>query len=657
MFFPCSQVAEERIISEEELAAAQKGWLADASSCRRKTAAKTPVLPVPGQRNTLITSALPYVNNVPHLGNIIGCVLSADCYARYCRLRGDNVAYICGTDEYGTATETKAIGEGLTPQQICDKYHKIHAEVYKDFNISFDHFGRTTTPSQTEIVHELFWDLEKSGNISRASVDQLYCDHCSRFLADRFVEGVCPHIGCGYEDARGDQCDGCVKLVNPAELVKPRCKLCSKTPKIKSSSHLFIDLPKIEGDMRKWFVESSKKWSSNASVICNTWLRDGLLPRCITRDLKWGVPVPLEGFQDKVFYVWFDAPIGYLSITKEYTKDWEKWWKNPKDVQLYQFMAKDNVPFHGIIFPCTLTGSPKSWTRVTNLMATEYLNYEDGKFSKSRGVGVFGNQALATGIPSDVWRFYLLYIRPEAQDTAFSWADLQMKNNTELLNNLGNFVNRGLKFVSQFFEGVVPEAKPSDSDFKIIAAVNQELTNYHNALANVKLRDGLRYILAMSRIGNQYVQDNEPYKLIKPDRSDEDKARGASVIGLTSNMVFLIALCLQPYMPDTSAKILGFLSLPDASHWQLPTTLPHAVPAGSKVSKPEPLIKKISDEEVQEWASQFQGKDDDSAQKKKKKSTGAAPAAGPADAVEVERLQKLVAEQVGNPGYSSTTIL
>lgn len=607
-----------------------------------------PVLPVKGERNIMITSALPYVNNVPHLGNIIGCVLSADCFARFCRLREDNVIYICGTDEYGTATETKAISENLTPKEICDKYHEIHSNVYKAFNISFDHFGRTTTPSQTAIVQELFWDLEKNNNITRESVEQLYCEACERFLADRFVEGICPHIGCGFEDARGDQCDSCGKLVNAAELIKPRCKLCSATPKIKSSNHLFIDLPKIEIEMRKWFNVSSKNWSHNAGTICNSWLRDGLLPRCITRDLKWGVPVPLEGYQDKVFYVWFDAPIGYLSITKEYTNEWEKWWKNPKDVQLYQFMAKDNVPFHGIIFPCTLTGSPKPWTRVTNLQATEYLNYEDGKFSKSRGVGVFGDEAMNTGIPSDVWRFYLLYIRPEAQDTAFAWCDLQAKNNTELLNNLGNFVNRSLKFVSQFYDGVVPEASPNKSDYTVMAAINFELSNYTTALSNVKLRDGLRSILAITRIGNQYIQDNEPYKLIKAGRSDEDKKRGATVIHVSVNIVYLVALLLEPYMPDTSAKILQILNLPTASKCCLPSRLENSIKAGNKVTEPEPLIKKITDDEIKGWQEQFKGSGGGNVATKSKPSnvsTGSVTG-GKADPSEVARIQKLVADQV-----------
>ena len=608
-----------------------------------------PILPVTGEHNVLITSALPYVNNVPHLGNIIGSVLSADCFARFCRLREANVIYVCGTDEYGTATETKAIAEGMTPKEICDKYNAIHTKVYKDFNISFDHFGRTTTDQQTQIVHELFWDLEKSGNICRESVEQLYCERCKRFLADRFVEGVCPHPGCGFEDARGDQCDGCGKLVNAAELGNPKCKLCSDTPKIKSSKHLFIDLPKIEPELRKWFDASSAKWSHNAGTICKTWLRDGLHPRCITRDLKWGVPVPLKEYEDKVFYVWFDAPIGYISITANYTKDWERWWKNPSEVELYQFMAKDNVPFHGIIFPCTLTGSPKPWTRVSNIFATEYLNYEDGKFSKSRGVGVFGDQAMDTGIPSDVWRFYLLYVRPESHDTAFSWSDLQMKNNTELLNNLGNFVNRSLKFVSQFFTGVVPETNPSEGDYGVMAAVNHELTNYISALTSARLRDGLRHILAISRIGNQFIQENEPYKLIKADRTKEEKERGASVVALSVNIVYLVAIMLEPYMPVTAGKILTFLNKPPVSDSRLPRALSYAVPAGTKVTEPQPLIKKITDEEVEKLQANFKGDPPTDVPTKPAAAGGQVPGSA-VDTVLAEKLLKQVAEQVSERG-------
>lgn len=590
-----------------------------------------PVLPIDGENNILITSALPYVNNVPHLGNIIGCVLSADCFARFCRLRGDNVLYVCGTDEYGTATETKALAEGLTPQQICDKYHAIHSKVYQWFNISFDYFGRTTTEHQTKICQDIFWSLEKNGKISKDSVDQLYCSKCDRFLADRFVEGVCPHPGCGYEDARGDQCDACGKLINAIELVKPRCKLCSTSPEVRSSNHLFLDLPKIEKDLSEWLSKSSKQWTNNAKVICDTWVRDGLKTRCITRDLKWGTPVPLDGFKDKVFYVWFDAPIGYVSITANYTSEWEKWWKNPSKIKYYEFMAKDNVPFHSVVFPSTQLGTGENWTMVNHLIATEYLNYEDGKFSKSRGVGVFGDQAIDTGIPSDVWRFYLLYLRPEAQDTAFSWVDLQTKNNSELLNNFGNFIHRALSFVFKFFEAVIPETKPDESDFMLMAAVNQELKHYTTALANNRQRDGLRAILSITKIGNQYIQEHEPYKLIKPNRTEEEKERGATVIAIAANLVSLVAVIADPYMPEIAKSIRGFLNL-SAQQTCLPTHFCCLLPAGHKIQEPKPLITQIDDDTVNRLKEQFAGE--------------APPIKKAVDPAEIAKLEAQVSEQV-----------
>lgn len=304
------------------------------------------VLPKAGERNVLITSALPYVNNVPHLGNIIGCVLSADIFARYSRMCGYNTLYVCGTDEYGTATETKALAENLTPREICDKYFEIHNAIYRWFGIGFDYFGRTSTSEQTKIVQELFLDLHKQGYIESKSVEQLLCEKCDKFLADRFVEGTCPHEGCGYEDARGDQCDGCGKLINAIELIRPRCKVCNSAPVVRNSDQLFIDLPKIEPKLKEWIDTVDVKWTNNAKVITKAWIKEGLKSRCITRDLKWGIPVPLKGYEKKVFYVWFDAPIGYISITNKYTKDWKQWWQ-PTDpsvkVELFQFMAKDNV--------------------------------------------------------------------------------------------------------------------------------------------------------------------------------------------------------------------------------------------------------------------------------------------------------------------------
>ena len=441
--------------------------------------------PEPGGRNVLVTSALPYVNNVPHLGNIIGCVLSADVYARYSRARGWNTLYVCGTDEYGTATETKALEEGLTPRAICDKYHVLHRAIYEWFDIAFDHFGRTSTADpwqdaswpQTRICQEIFLGNCSQGNVTSAAVDQMYCLQCSRFLADRFIEGVCPL--CGYEDARGDQCDKCGKLLSATELLQPTCKLgktAGASPphavEVRSSQHLFLDLPKLSERLDAWITQASTAgaWTDNAVQITRAWVRDGLKPRCITRDLKWGTPVPYAGFEDKVFYVWFDAPIGYLSITAQYMASlgqeaWREWWQpatapataaSGAQVQLYQFMGKDNIPFHTVIFPASLLGSGSQYTLLHHVSTTEYLNYETGKFSKSRGVGVFGDSARDTGIPSEVWRYYLLQVRPEVSDAVFSWADFADKCNNELLKNIGNLVNRSLAFAHSAFEGHIP---------------------------------------------------------------------------------------------------------------------------------------------------------------------------------------------------------
>lgn len=513
------------------------------------------VLPKPNERNVLITSALPYVNNVPHLGNIIGCVLSADIFARYSRLCGYNTLYVSGTDEYGTATETKALAENMTPKQICDKYFEIHNGIYRWFGIGFDYFGRTSTPEQTEIVQEFFLDLHKQGFIDTQAVEQLLCLKCDRFLADRFVEGTCPYPGCGYEDARGDQCDGCGKLINAIELIKPTCKVCNASPVVRQSNQLFIDLPKIEPKLRAWIDTVDANWSHNARVITKAWLKEGLKARCITRDLKWGIPVPLKGFESKVFYVWFDAPIGYVSITSRYTKEWRQWWqpKEESKVELFQFMAKDNVPFHSVMFPSTLLGINKGHTLVSRIMATEYLNYEDGKFSKSRGIGVFGNDAQETGIEADVWRFYLAAARPEGQDSSFSWNDLAARNNSELLNNLGNFVNRALVFCEKNFESTVGKISLNADDLNLLALINREVKEYTISMEKTKFRDGIKHLLAVSRQGNIYMQTEQPWVLLKG--TNEQQARAGSVISLTCNIACLLATMLFPFMPSTARKL------------------------------------------------------------------------------------------------------
>lgn len=597
-------VAEKVVAAPDEIEAAKLAWDIGKRKCPKPIKRVHPILPQEGKRNILITSALPYVNNVPHLGNIIGCVLSADVFSRYCRLRNYNSLYVCGTDEYGTATETKAIAEGITPQQICDKYSAIHRQIYKWFNIDFDYFGRTTTQQQTDIAQDIFWKLHKRGLILHDSIEQQYCPKCDRFLADRFIEGTCPL--CGFDDARGDQCDACGKLINAIELLHPKCKLCKGLPEVKSTKHLFLDLPKVEPELQKHLdvVFKTGTWTNNAQVITKSWIRDGLKPRCISRDLKWGIPVPLEGYTDKVFYVWYDAPIGYISITANYTDQWERWWKNPLNIDLYNFLGKDNVPFHSVIFPSSLLGADDNYTIVNHMCATEYLNYEDGKFSKSRETGVFGDQARDTGIPADIYRFYLLFVRPESQDSSFSWDDFLLKNNSELLNNLGNFINRALMFVSNNFGGAIQEMVLAEDDINLLALVNRELHKYIDNMEEAKLRDSIRNILNISRLGNQFMQENKPWVLVKG--TSADKSRAGSVVSLAANIACLLSVLLQPYMPEVSATIQQQLNAPESCNVIYEDFVCH-LPTGHNIGKPSPLFQKIEASTIAELKKKFAG--------------------------------------------------
>eukprot|EP00127_Corallochytrium_limacisporum_P002271 Clim_evm59s109 gene=Clim_evmTU59s109 len=592
-------------VDEAQIEAAKKAWESKDTTPAVPEEVH-PILPVKGRRNVMVTSALPYVNNVPHLGNVIGCVLSADVYARFCRNRGYNTIYICGTDEYGTATETKALQEGLTPQEICDKYHALHKKVYDWFNISFTLFGRTTTPQQTEIAQDIFKKLRGHGHLTTDSMEQLKCLKDDKFLADRFVEGTCPK--CGYDDARGDQCDKCSNLLNATELIKPRCKICGSAPVVQQSKHLFLDLPSIEQKLEAFLDQSIEegKWSTTAQAITRSWLKMGLQPRCITRDLKWGTPLPDdvgEEFQNKVFYVWYDAPIGYPSITANYTDKWEEWWKNPENVELYQFMAKDNVPFHSVIFPSCLLGTNDGWTLLSHLNAVEYLNYEDTKFSKSRGIGVFGTDAEVTGVDADVFRYYLLSIRPEGADSAFTWSDFQSRNNGELLNNLGNFVNRAISFTASKFDGKVPEMKVGEQEYNLFAHINVELAAYVDNLETVKMRDALRNAMAVSRLGNQYLQMQEPWKTIKTDPE-----RAGTTCAVALQLVHTLSSLIEPYMPTVAERILQQVNAKKVVVDKVfrPTLAP-----GHALGKAELLFRKIEDEEVKKWRDQFSGNEGD----------------------------------------------
>ncbi|OKL58447.1 putative methionine--tRNA ligase, cytoplasmic [Talaromyces atroroseus] len=608
--------------------------------------AKTePTLPIPGKRNILITSALPYVNNVPHLGNIIGSVLPADVFARYNRARGFPTLYICGSDEYGTATETKALEEGVTPEELCAKYHAIHKSIYDWFNIEFDIFGRTPTAHQTKIVQDVFRGLWENGYIEERETTQPYCpvEGHATFLADRFVEGECSI--CGDPGARGDQCDKCGNLLDPLEpdakesgqgeqgdvearatgwLINPRCKLDGATPEKRKTKHLYLRLDALKDKIVPWFEKVSKEneWSINTSSIVQSWIDRGLKPRAITRDIKWGVPIPTgikgldeEAYKNKVFYVWFDACIGYVSITANYTDGdnldgmkWEQWWKHPEDVSLYQFMGKDNVPFHSIIFPGSQLGSGMKWTQVHKISATEYLNYEGGKFSKSKGVGVFGTSAKDTGINADIWRFYLLSRRPETNDTEFKWDDFVNINNNELLKNLGNLVARVTKFCIAKMDGAVPahsEAAASSILAEHESQVNTHLKAYNAFMDATKMRLALAELMHISSLGNKLLQDNKLDNRLFTEEPD----RCAAVINIALNHLHLLASILSPFMPTISKSIFEQLGTEPVAQIPEQWTPGSALKPGHKLGESKLLFSVIPAAKIEEWREAFGGEE------------------------------------------------
>ena len=597
----------------------------------------TPILEDDSKENILITSALPYVNNVPHLGNIIGCVLSADVFARFMRLMGKNTLYVCGTDEYGTATETKALQEKCSPKELCDKYHTLHKKIYDWFDIDFDIFGRTSDPLHTVITQEIFLDLQKNNCIEKKEIEQYRCNKCNLTLSDRYIYGTCYHGDCKYDQARGDQCDKCGKLCNALELIDPKCKTCNSPPEKFKSYHYFLNLPNVEPELRKWIEKASKEgnWTQNSIAITTGFITEGIKERCITRDLKWGIPVPGDDpdMKNKVFYVWFDAPIGYISITGCLVGDnWKKWWQNPDHVKLYQFMGKDNVTFHTVIFPSTLIGSKQNWTLLHHLSTTEYLNYEKTKFSKSKGVGVFGNDAESTGVPSEVWRYYLLSNRPETSDTDFKWDDFVAKNNNELLANLGNLVNRILVFTEKNFKGQVPKFnadKIDEADKKFVHDTITKFKDYIKAMKDAEIKEGIKIFMEISSLGNGHLQLTKPWELLKKNDPRYDLPKAESLFFILISFLRLIGALAEPFMPSFSAKlyeimnvkyegdsltILGILEQfleknPDDEIGFLVKT--NLAKEGQKINKPKPLFKEISQEECHDLKEEFKGKQEE----------------------------------------------
>jgi methionyl-tRNA synthetase len=492
----------------------------------------------------LVTSALPYVNNIPHLGNLIGSVLSADAYARFQRINGNEVLFVLGTDEYGTTAEKKAKEEGLTPQELVDKYFLIHKDIYDWFNTSYDCLGRSTSEENKKIAQDIFLKLYAKGLIIEKEIEQLYSEKSEQFLSDRFVEGTCPH--CGFEKARGDQCDKCSTLIDQKTLINPVSKLDGTKPILKKTKHLYVDLPKMQPALEEFFEKRKDIWSAQAVSITKQWFKRGLEPRAITRDLKWGIPVPLEGWENKVFYSWFDAPIGYIGITSECLGDaWTSWWKDDS-VLLYQFMGKDNVPFHSIMFPSYLMGSEDNYHVIDVLDSTAYINYENTKFSKSNNTGVFGDDAKNSGIASDLWRYYLFRMRPEDNDTEFLWNDFEAKINNEIVGNFGNLVNRVFSLTQKFFDG----KKPAKTKSPLSKEVEKLVGEYIELMSKSREKNALMKANEISSLANKFLQDTEPWRLAK-----EDLAGAGEIIAECIDVLKILAVAYYPFIPVASEKV------------------------------------------------------------------------------------------------------
>lgn len=489
----------------------------------------------------LILSALPYVNNQPHLGNIIGCVLSSDVYSRYCRKRGQKTLHICGTDEYGTAIEMAAINENTHPKDICEKNFKIHKQIYDWFGIYFDNFGRTTTPSHATNTLDIFKKMNDF--IEIRNNEQLYCENCKIFLADRYVMGTCSTC---KSTSKGDQCDFCGTVSTTLE--DPKCSICETTPFYKDTKHVYLCLNKLQDEISRWAQSNWDSWSNNAREITREWIKKELHPRCITRDLKykWGVPVPLPGFEEKVFYVWFDAPIGYISFTKDCDESFLK------DSKIIQFMGKDNVSFHSIFFPGMCLASKTDFLPAT-ISATEYLMFENQKFSKSKNIGIFGCDLIDGRYGnSSIWRYYLLKIRPETKDTNFRFHDFHQAVVSDLINNFGNFINRVLKSISK--KGKISYTAENENSERIkvknefISKANSIYLDYLNTMESIGLRHGLQLVMEMSSHGNEYIQSGV---------TDKDK----NVFPVGAGLIVLLGHMIDPFMPEIAEKIFKLINI------------------------------------------------------------------------------------------------
>ncbi len=556
----------------------------------------------------LVTSALPYINGIKHLGNLVGSMLPADVYSRFLRQEGEEVLFICGTDEHGTPAELAALEEGITVAEYCQRQYELQADVYQRFGLSFDHFGRTSSPEHRELTQHFYQQLEAQDFIEEREISQMYSLTDERFLPDRYVEGTCPK--CGYTKARGDQCENCTSVLNPTDLLEPRSAISGSTDlEIRQSKHLFLRLDKLSAAVEAW-VEDQTDWPPLTKSIARKWLKEGLQSRGITRDLQWGVPVPRAGFEHKVFYVWFDAPIGYLSITKAWAaqaegRDWLSWWQPAAgEVRYVQFMAKDNLPFHTILWPATILGTREPWKLADYIKGFNWLNYYGGKFSTSSKRGVFLDQALEM-LPADYWRYALMANAPESSDSAFTWEQFQVKVNKDLADNLGNFVNRILKFAASRFDSQIPAGgEPGPAEQQLEATCREKLEAIATHLRGMEFRKAADTLNALWTVGNQYIDERAPWALFKTDRD-----QAALVIRTCIHLIRIYAIAARPFLPFTAETLSAALRLSPAEQSSRFAEAVDftALEPGRPFDVPPPLFQKLDDDRLAALRAQFGG--------------------------------------------------
>lgn len=541
-------------------------------------------------KRTLITSALPYANGPVHIGHLAGVYVPADIYARYLRLRGEEVLFIGGSDEHGVPITLKARNEGITPQDVVDKYHAMIKDSFARLGISFDVYSRTSAPIHYETASQFFRKLYDDGKFVEKTSEQYFDEETRQFLADRYIVGTCPK--CGFEKAYGDQCESCGTSLSPTELIAPRSMLSGNTPVLKETKHWFLPLDQYEPWLREWILEGHKEWKTNVYGQCKSWIDSGLQPRAVTRDLDWGVPVPVGDAQGKVLYVWFDAPIGYISATRELTPEWEKWWKDP-ETRMLHFIGKDNIVFHCIIFPAMLKAEG-SYNLPDNVPANEFLNLEGDKISTSRNWAVWLHEYL-DDFPGkeDVLKYVLTANAPETKDNDFTWKDFQTRNNSELVAILGNFVNRALVLTEKYFEATVPAPGVlTDYDRQTLESITTIRGEIEKSLDAFRIREALKNAMDLARLGNKYLADEEPWKVIK---SDAEKVK--TILYVSLQVTANLTVALEPFLPFSMEKLRGFLDIGRLGWNELGRT--DLVVAGHRLNPSSLLFEKIEDYQVE----------------------------------------------------------